>query len=138
MDYRFRRERLEQFESMLGEYPKHDFHHRTHGWPYHTQNPWGFWVIGYCRFLDDAHRLDCRLAKGDPIDRDGLYARWRLDTLTCLELVAFTDDETIDRSAYEYWMERFHELILEDPDFFGPHLGQELIRVGVARRKNAK
>lgn len=134
MDYQYRKQRLAYFDSIIGEYPDHDFVHRSRDWPYHTQNPWGSWVTGYCRFLEDAHRHVCSLARNDAYDRDGLYVSWWLDSSPCLQFWAFTNDETIDREAYEYWMERFYELVVGDPESFGPNLGTELVRVGVARR----
>ena len=135
MDYIYSTDRVSAFESMLGQYPEYEFVHREHGWRYVTENPWGNWVHGFCEFDGDVHKFGCSLAREDSLGRDGLYADWWLGTPPFLRLWAITDDETIDRHAFEYWMVQYRDLIVTDVEAFGPELGFDLVRVGVARRK---
>lgn len=133
MDYRHSTDRLAAFECEFGTHPNYEFRHQEHGWRYLTNNPWGRWVTGYCAFDGDVHRLDCSLAADDELNRDGLYVEWYLGMPPYLRFWAFTDNETIDRNAYEHWMTRFRDATLDDPDRFGPGLGDGLVRIGVAR-----
>ena len=133
MDYRHCSERLTVFERELRSHTDYAFVHREYGWRYTTFNPWGQWVTGLCELDGDVFKLDCSLAAGDDLGRDGLYAEWYIGMPPFLRLWAFTDDETIDRNVYEYWMTRFRDAILADPEIFGPTLGYGLTRIGVAR-----
>lgn len=135
MDYRWTKERVAEFGAERGRYPDYEFTHRKRGWEYLTHNPWGTWVSGNWHVDDDVHLLDVLLASNDQCDRHGLYACWYLGQVPYLKLIAITSDSTVSREAYEHWMERFHELITEDPTMFGPNLGTEFVCVGIANRK---
>jgi len=136
MDYLHTTERLAKFDAAFGESPEYEFLHQEHGWRYCTQNPWGNWVRGHCEFDGDVHQFCCSLAKQDPEGRDGLYADWRNECPPQLRLWAIVQEERVDRTAYEYWMSRFRDCILERHDELGPMLGGELVRLGPARRKD--
>jgi len=135
MDYRWAKERLQYFKSELGRDPEYEFQHREHDWRYITFNPWqpagvrGLWCVN-----DDVHWLHMWLASHDQCGRDGLYARWQPGDPPFLELYAISDDETVDRASYEYYMGRLQELIVADPESFCPCLGADFNRIGIARR----
>ncbi len=134
MDYRWTKERLQYFESELGS-PDYEFRHREHGWPYVTFNPWQKYGVSGLWCVDgDVHQLHMWLAAHDGVGRDGLYARWRPGDPPFLALYAICADEIVDRDSYEYYMSRLHELMVSDPESFGPGLGEEFNQIGIARR----
>jgi len=92
-------------------------------------------VVGLWRVDDDVHDLYVWTHDWDQCGRDGLYTCWAPGTPPFLKLVAVVDEQTISRDAYEFYMTRFWEAILDDPDAFGPSLGEEFVHIGYARRK---